>query len=168
MTTLSTFGIGAIIVPALTVVLYAAPDEYIGTVAALSLSVRFLGGSIGTTIYYNIFNTKITHNLPAYIAAAAAKAGLPKASLIPFVGAFATEGPSAAAKIPGVSSAVLNAAALATRWAFADSLKYVWYATIPFGMICVICCAFIPNISKFMSNRVAVVSFESITPLVCK
>lgn len=158
MATISTFGIGAIIVPALTVVLYACPDAYIGTTAALSLAVRFLGGSVGTTIYYNIFNTQIQTKLPAYIGAAAAKAGLPKADLMAFVGAFATQGPKAASAVPGSSPSIIAAAALAERWAFADSLKYVWYATLPFSVICMICCLFFPNIRKYMTNRVAVVS----------
>lgn len=46
MATLDSFGIGAIIVPSLTLALYACPDEYIGTTAALSLTTRFLGGSV--------------------------------------------------------------------------------------------------------------------------
>lgn len=46
MATLDSFGIGAIIVPSLTLALYACPDAYIGTTAALSLTTRFLGGSV--------------------------------------------------------------------------------------------------------------------------
>lgn len=46
MATLDSFGVGAIIVPSLTLALYACPDEYIGTTAALSLTTRFLGGSV--------------------------------------------------------------------------------------------------------------------------
>lgn len=157
MAALSAFGIGGIVVPALTVVLYAAPDDYIGTVAALSLSVRFLGGSVGTTIYYNIFNTKIMTLLPQYIATAAIKAGLPMADLEEFVVAFAETEPGAA-ELPGVTPQVISASSLAVRWAYTDSLKNVWYATIPFSVICIICCVFLPNIKKYMTNRVAVVS----------
>lgn len=158
MATIDSFAIGAIVVPSLTLALYACPDAYIGTTAALSLTTRFLGGSIGTAIYYNIFNTKIQKNLPTYIATAAVKAGLPPASAIPFVQALVAPVGAAQllAKVQGVTPEIIQAGALAARWAFADSLKYVWYATVPFGVICMICCAFLPNIRRFMTNRLAV------------
>lgn len=49
---------------------------------------------------------------------------------------------------------------MARQWAFADALKYVWYTTIPFGIISFIACLFLPNIKKYMTNRVAVVSLN--------
>lgn len=157
--TFGTFGNGAIIVPALTLALFASPDEYIGTVGALSLSSRFLGGSVGTSIYFNIFNANINKKLPAYIAKAAIAAGLPPTSTTAYVTAILADptGKMAAA-VKGVTPAILGTAQLATQWAFADSLKYVWYTSIPFGVIACICCLFLPNIGRFMTNRVAVVS----------
>ena len=85
MATFSAFGNGALVVPALTLALFAAPDEFIGTVGALSLSVRFLGGSIGTAIYFNVFNTQLTKNLPTYVAQAAVKAGASQDTLHPSI-----------------------------------------------------------------------------------
>lgn len=212
MATLTSLGIGAIIVPALTVALYACPDRYIGTTAALSLSSRFLGGSVGTAIYFNIFNTKIKSKLPEYVASAAVGANLPAGNAMQFVGALLGPGGGvvAAGSVPGATPMVLQAAGLATRWAYADSLAYgksfpsfsfpglnfrsppdiylplkhirglsswpchftislesrntnlavdvVWYTTIAFGVISIVCCAFLPNIRRFMTDRVAVVS----------
>ena len=87
-----------------------------------------------------------------------------------------------APKIPGVTPQLLEKAIYARQWAFADSLKYVWYVnealgfnsirfstpfadrylarytTIPFGVISCLCCLALPNIKKYMTNRVAVVS----------
>lgn len=164
MATLDSFGIGAIIVPSLTLALYACPDAYIGTTAALSLTTRFLGGSIGTCIFYNIFNSEIKTKLPTYISRAAVQAGLPQDNIMAFVQAITSpkDPAGAAAKVPGVTPSIIQAGALAARWAFADSLKYVWYATIPFGVICMVCCAFLPNIRKYMTNRLAVVSCSKI------
>ena len=159
MATFSSFGIGAIIVPALSVALYACPDRFIGTTAALSLSSRFLGGSVGTTVYFNIFNTKISSKLPKYVATAAVEAGLPIGSAMSFVEALlGPGGASAAEAVPGVTPQILGAAGIATRWAYADSLAFVWYTTIAFGGISMICCLFLPNIRRFMTDRVAVVS----------
>lgn len=157
--TFSTLGNGAIIVPALTLALYASPDKYIGTVSALSLSSRFLGGSVGTSIYFNVFNGQISKKLPAYIAQAAIAAGLSPASAQSYVAAVVADptGKMAAA-IQGVTPAILGTAQLATQWAYADSLKYVWYTSIPFGVVSCVCCLFLPNIRRYMTNRVAVVS----------
>lgn len=103
----------------------AAPDALITTCAALSLSVRAVGGSIGYSIYYNIFATKITARLPAYVAEFAIKAGLPLEDAKVFVGTFLTA-PEELAKVPGVTPAIIAAASKGVQWAYADSLKYVW------------------------------------------
>nr|POE51505.1 serine/threonine-protein kinase ppk16 [Quercus suber] len=155
MATFAALGNGALVVPALTLALYACPDEYIGTTSALSLTARFLGGSIGTSIYFNVFNTQITANA-ASVASAAIQAGLPAANAESFVGALLGGDTAAATAVPGVTDAVIQAATLATQWAYADALKFVWYTTIPFGVISCVCCLFLPNIRKYMTNRVAV------------
>ena len=159
MATLGALGNGAIVVPALTLALYAAPDAYIGTVTALSLTVRFIGGSVGTSIYFNVFNTKVQKLFPTLVGGAAVKAGLPMKSLEPFVTAMAPYNYLALApKVPGATQKIVAAATLARQLAYAEALKYVWYTTIPFGIISIIACLFLPNIKKYMTNRVAVVS----------
>lgn len=161
MATFAAFGNGALVVPALTLALYACPDNYIGTTGALSLSSRFLGGSVGTAIYFNVFNTKITNELPKLVGEAAIKHGVSKQNAILLVKAMAAQADYAelGSQVPGVSNAALNAAIYARQWSYANSLKYVWYTTIPFGVISTLCCLALPNIKKYMTNRVAVVSF---------
>ncbi|GAM89670.1 hypothetical protein ANO11243_077090 [Dothideomycetidae sp. 11243] len=153
--TLSSLGIGGIIVPALTVALYASPDNYIGTTAALSLAVRFLGGSVGTTIYYNIFNNNYKKKFPAYVAQAVIKAGLPESEVPTFIQTLAAN-PAAVLKLPGVTMQIFQAGVLQAQWALADSLRGVWYASIAIGSIGVIASLFLPNIRRYMTNRVAV------------
>ncbi len=51
LASMATFGVGGMIVPTATVALLAAPDVLITTCAALSLSVRTVGGAIGYSIY---------------------------------------------------------------------------------------------------------------------
>lgn len=159
MATIAAFGNGGLVVSALTLALYASPDNYIGTVGALSLSSRFLGGSVGTSIYFNVFNTQITKQFTTTVPAAIAGTGLQASSIVPLVTALVPANyEQLAAQVPGVTPAILNAAILARQWAFANALKYVWYTTIPFGVISTICCLALPNIRDFMTNRVAVVS----------
>jgi hypothetical protein len=159
--TFASFGVGAIIVPSLTIALYACPDAHIGTTTALSLSVRFLGGSVGNTIYFNIFNEKITVYLPQLIAQYAVQAGLPSANTKQFVEAYVGANPqmpnsTAAAAVPRGIMQIVEEASIGMRWAYADSLQAVWYSSIAFGVASVVCCTFLPNISRFMTNRIAV------------
>jgi Fungal trichothecene efflux pump (TRI12) len=53
-------GIGGIIVPASIITTIVCPDDLIATVAALTLSIRVIGGVIGYTTYYNVFINKVT------------------------------------------------------------------------------------------------------------
>jgi hypothetical protein len=103
------------------------PDALITTAAALSLSIRTVGGSIGYSIYYNIFATKLEKNLPTYVAEYAIKAGLPLTSATKFVTVFLTDPESlSTTPIPGVTTAVIAGATKGTQWAYSQSLKYIW------------------------------------------
>lgn len=152
---LASFGVGGVLVPAATVAMIVCPDAVITTAAALSLSIRTVGGSIGYSIYYNIFATKLTQKLPVYVAEYAMKAGLPASSAEAFVGAFLTA-PESIAKVPGVTPGVIAGATKGTQWAYSQSLKYVWFTSIAFGSLAIVCTILLPSTKKYQTNRVAV------------
>ncbi|KAK3072083.1 hypothetical protein LTR53_007471 [Teratosphaeriaceae sp. CCFEE 6253] len=149
------FGLGGVLVPAATVAMIAAPDALITTCAALSLSVRAVGGAIGYSIYYNIFSGKIKKLLPALVAEYAIKAGLPLTSAELFVTTYLTA-PTEIAGVPGVNAQVLAGALEGTQWAYAESLHYVWYTSIAFGICSIVAAASLPNTRRFETNRIAV------------
>lgn len=154
--TISGFGVGGIVACALTTAVTAAPDNIIATCVALSLSIRTVGGSVGTAINSNIFSTKLKQRLPTYVAKYAIAAGLPATSAAKFVELFLTAPSTLSdAAIPGVTAAVVEAAALGSRWAYAESLKYVWYTMLPFGLLSIGACLSLGNVGKFMTNRIA-------------
>jgi hypothetical protein len=156
MGTIAGFGVGGVLVPAATVAFTVCPDELIAICVALSLSIRAIGGSIGYAIYYNIFINKLTSKLPTYVGTYAVEAGLPLISVTDFVGLFLTAPQElATVPIPRLTPAVVQAATLGSRWAYAESLKYVWYTSIAFGGLSIIACVFLGNISKYMTNRIA-------------
>lgn len=123
--TMSGFGLGGLIVPSATVAMIAAPDALITTCAALSLSVRAVGGSIGYSIYYSIFANKLTAKLPMYVAEYALMAGLPLADVPNFVLTFLTA-PEEIGQVHGVTLPVIAGATEGVQWAYAESLQYVW------------------------------------------
>lgn len=152
---LASFGVGGVLVPAATVAMIVTPDAVITTAAALSLSIRTVGGSIGYSIYYNIFATKLAQNLPVKIGEYAVKAGLPLSSAEAFVGTFLTV-PENVTEVPGFTPAVMAGAVRGSQWAFSESLKFVWLTSIAFGSMAIVCCLALPNTKKYATNRVAV------------
>ncbi|EME40496.1 hypothetical protein DOTSEDRAFT_55697 [Dothistroma septosporum NZE10] len=149
------FGLGGLIVPAATVAMIAAPDALITTCAALSLSVRAVGGAIGYSIYYSIFVKKLTKVLPVLVGTYAVGAGLPAQDAELFVKIF-LGAPTKIAQVPGITAAIIEAATLGAQWAYAEALHLVWYTSIAFGICAMVCALVIPNTRKFETNRVAV------------
>lgn len=131
-----------------------SPDDLIASVVALALSIRVIGGSIGFTIYYNVFVQKLTPLLPEYVSRYALNAGLPESSLTDFVTAYFTD-PTTLSSVAGVNADVIAAAALGSSWAYSEALKWVWYISIPFGVCAIITSFFVGDVSKYMTNRIA-------------
>lgn len=155
LATLSGLGVGGMIVPTATVALLVTPDALLTTTAALSLTVRSVGGAVGYCTYYNIFRNKLTTKIPALAAEYAIKAGLPSADARAFL-TILLDTPALITTAPGFSPPILEAAELGIRWAYAESLHFVWYTTTAFGFCAIICCLFLPSTAKYQTNRIAV------------
>ena len=52
-------GVGGIIQPAATILTIIFPDDLIGTIVGLALSVRLVGASVGSAIYLNVLENKL-------------------------------------------------------------------------------------------------------------
>lgn len=148
------FGVGGVLVPAATIAITVTPDTTIATCVALSLAIRTIGGSIGYAIYYNVFIRRLTPRLPLLVVEYAIKAGLPVESAEAFAGAFLAA-PDQLSNVPGVTPAIIQAGAMGSRWAYAESLKYVWLVSITFGGCAIIACIFLGNLKPYMTNRIA-------------
>ena len=158
---LTGLGIGGIVVPASIMSTIICPDDLIATVAALTLSVRVIGGTIGYTAYYNIFIAKFIPNAKHYIGGAMATrlnitdvAAITHA--IELTGASLLDG---IRHIPGIdgNEAAYQTVVAAGRLAYAESYKYVYLASIAFGCVSIIAACFLGNIDKYMDDHVAVV-----------
>ncbi|KAL4781581.1 fungal trichothecene efflux pump [Aspergillus varians] len=154
-------GIGGIVVPASIITTIICPDDLIATVSALTLSIRVVGGSIGYTIYYNIFITKFVPNAEHYIGGVMmTQLNITDVELITeaieLTGASLLEGLH---HIPGIAGnqAAYDAVVQAGQIAYAESYKWVYYASIGFGGVSIIAACFLGNIAKYMDDHVAVV-----------
>ena len=162
---LAGLGIGGIVVPASIISTIICPDDLIATVAALTLAVRVLGGSVAYAIYYNVFVNEFIPNTELYIGGVmTTKLGITNATAI--TQAITFTGISLVKNIktiPEVATSPLgadfayNAIVTAGQIAYAESYRYVYLVSIAFGIISIVASCFLGNIDTFMDDHVAVV-----------
>jgi len=137
------------------------PDDLIATVAALTLAIRVIGGSIGYCVYYNVFISKFVPLAKYYIGGTmVTKLNITSPALIGEV--IELTGASllpAIAEIPGIKDVpgAYEGVVLAGQIAYAEAYKYVYYVSIAFGSISIIAACFLGDISKYMDDHIAVV-----------
>src|SRR5437773_10287517 len=107
-----------------------SPDEVIATITAINLSVRFIGGSIGYAIYFNILENKVAEVLPTAVAVAATGAGLPLAEVPALVGALISHNETAIGLIQGITPAIVLAAEIAVKDSYVEGFKKLYLVSI--------------------------------------
>jgi hypothetical protein len=158
---LAGLGIGGIVVPASIITTIICPDDLIATVAALTLSIRVIGGSVGYCVYYNVFVNKFVPNATKMIGGTMAlqlnitnttyigeAISYTAASLLPLL-----------KTIPGIkgNDTAYAMVVLAGQEAYAASYKYVYYTSIAFGGVSIVAACFLGDINPFMDDHVAVI-----------
>ena len=157
----ASLGIGGIVVPASIMSTIVCPPELIGTITALTLSIRVIGGSIGYCAYYNIFVSKFKPAAIHYIGGTLIlKGNITNPHVIE--AAIKLTGASLLEEIrmlPGIQGkeALYQAVVAAGQVAYAEAYKWVYYASIAFGGVSIIAAAFLGDLSPYMNDEVAVV-----------
>ena len=135
------------------------PLRELGVAAGLIGTFRSAGGSVGNAIFNTILNDVVNSRIGGQIAAAAEQYEFnPKnlELLIPAVISNAAGVPDAFKGIPGVTDQVIAATALAVKDTYAYAFRRVFWSTVPFGVIAIVCALFISDPSKYMTNHTAV------------
>ena len=151
---LAACGSGGIISPPTTILTCVCPDDLIGTVTALLISLRYIGASIGYAVYFSVLDHKLAELLPKNIATAAIEVGLPTNQTAGFVRALLGSNSTALAGYP---SSILEAGEVAVKFSYQESFKLVYLVSIAFGGTAVVCCLLLGNVRKYIVNRLAVV-----------
>lgn len=149
-------GIGAVIVPCSIIASIICPDDLIATSIALTLALRILGGAVGYAICYSIQKQKFSTAAGTYIASAAVRAGIrDPAAIREVIILLASNLPQAVRQFVQ-TDAQWQALVYAGRQAYSASFPPVYYVAIGFGGVAIIAACFIPDISQFMDQHIAV------------
>lgn len=162
--TIAGLGIGGIVVPASIITQIVCPPELIATVTALTLAIRVIGGAIGYCIYYNVFYNKFIDLATNKYLVPQVIELLPKQVPPAELKVLATEVIEITAsgilpllqKIPGLQSPEAYAKVVyAGQVSYAHAYSYVYYVSIAFGGVSIICAALLGNIERFMTDNIA-------------
>lgn len=155
---ISGLGIGGIVVPASIISTIICPDELIATIAALTLSIRVLGGAVGYAIYFNVFVQKFVENSVKYLGPACYKLNITTPEEIEAVIGITAVGLLPSLKsLPqvGNDTAAYESLVYAGQVAYAKSYPYVYYVSLAFGCLSIICSIFLGDIRKYMTDHVS-------------
>jgi hypothetical protein len=156
LSVLAGLGSGGIYIPIIVILTMVTPDEFIGLVTGLGLSIRFIGGGIGYSIFYNAFSNKLTAVLPTLVADAVIPAGLPVDEIAPLIGAFLAQNKTMLGAIKGITPAILIAGEGAVDEGFIQGFNMVYYVSLAFCGAAVVASLLIGDVRKYMTRRVAV------------
>ncbi|KAI9695546.1 MAG: hypothetical protein M1820_008559 [Bogoriella megaspora] len=156
--TIAGLGIGGIVVPASIVSTIICPDELIATVAALTLSIRVLGGAIGYAIYYNVFVQRFVMGSKTILVGACNRNGINGTEEITTIIEYTSAGLlTAIRELPYVPNDQVWAELVrAGQETYAYAYPYVYYVSIAFGVVSIICSMFLGDIEKYMTDHIAV------------
>jgi hypothetical protein len=151
---LAGLGFGSLLILIVAGVQLSTPHHLIATATAVVTSSRAIAASTFTAIYAAALTSRTSVKLPSYVASAAQLGGLPPSSVEPFVQALLNNDTATLFSIPGVTPAIVASGLAALKQALADSFRIVYIIAIPFGVVAIILCWFLEDMSKAMTYRV--------------
>lgn len=175
--TIASLGVGAVIIPCSIIAQIICPDDLIATITAITLAIRYVGGAIGFTIYYNVFYQKLTVLLEENVAGAVVIGQLQYVEGLPSDPSYVTalveaigEARYADFERLANSAAEFSLVALqytpqefkdtivaATQENFAMAYQWPYYISIAFGGACFIMSIFLGDIKPFLDEHIAAV-----------
>lgn len=137
-----------------TMIQLGVSHEFIGIATGLAITMRSVGGSVGTTIYSSVLTSRFRTFLVSDAAVPLAKAGVDSESISHIIEAMLAGSTS---ELAGFSSKILGIATAGIKEAFSHALRIVYLVSIAFGVLGAVCVAFSKNVDNLMTNKVDVV-----------
>lgn len=139
---------------AITVVTITVWDQNkLGSASGLAGSIRFFITSIAATVYNVVLTNRLGETVPSQVPPAVVEAGLPESSVVDFMTALTTGAGFDAVK--GVSDSIVAAGLRAYKEANAEAYRTIFFVSIAFSVIALICSLCLPDIDAMLSGKVA-------------
>ncbi|KIX03119.1 uncharacterized protein Z518_06669 [Rhinocladiella mackenziei CBS 650.93] len=135
------------------------PQRDLGVAIGLIGTFRSLGGAVGSVIFSSIFGQVSAKQTVERITETALKANVSAPTLpalIEAVDLTLVGVPGQAATVPDVSSSVFSKCIEAARLGYAYGFRITWLASIPFGVIAMVCAVAVRDPSKYFTNHVEI------------
>jgi hypothetical protein len=133
------------------------PHSVLGVAMGLLGISRAAGGGVGNAILDTVFEVRFNAYAGPEIAAVALASGLSPdylPEIIPGTIDYNSDISGAVEGIPGVTPAIKEALRVAIRNAYGHAFKIVFYVTIPFAVIALLCALFVEEPSAYMTNHI--------------
>ena len=161
--------IKAVVIPCSIIAQLCCPDDLIGTITAITLAVRYVGGAVGFSVYDNV----LYHKFVLYSTDIVAKDTIIGGGLVnytsptdlPLVLELATLAADAQftllQEVIATDPRVIGHNAyelivLATREAWSLAYRWPYWTSIAWGLACFILAFFLGDIHQFLDNHIAV------------
>ncbi|KIW83626.1 hypothetical protein Z517_02872 [Fonsecaea pedrosoi CBS 271.37] len=152
-------GIGGIVVPASIITTIICPDDVIATVTALTLSIRVVGGCIGYAIYYNVFVNHFSTQVVEKIAGVmTVTLGVQDPNeILSAITATSNSLIEDLRLLPSIgdNDTAFELVVTAGQLAYSESYKWVYYVSIAFGGLAIVCSMFLGSIDTYMNDHIA-------------
>jgi Fungal trichothecene efflux pump (TRI12) len=126
----------------------------IGTAVGVGASLRQGISTISTTIYTTVLTNRLAHTIPTEVPPKLIAAGLPSSSVASFLDAITVGTPEAFSKVAGLTAAIESVGIAAYKVASSHAYQTVFYTTIAFSTLALICAFFAPNVDELMTDKV--------------
>lgn len=154
LTTLGSFAVGVIEVIAIIAAPFTVPPKDLGLASGVLGSCRSVLGSIALAIFSSILNTKKRSEIPPRIQSVAQDEGLSSTSTAALVKAGIAGLTSTFTKIPGVTSGNVGKFIRAVQNGNVVAYHTVFYASLAFGGLAVICAFCTKSFNEHFTDRV--------------
>lgn len=158
--TVASIGVGAVIIPCSIIAQIVCPPDLIGTITAITLSIRYIGGAIGFTAYYNIFYHRVEGHLTEIVGYAIVANGVAAQDDVETIGTLIVlasqamyddlRGYIAISPTVGNKAAAYDIVISAAQEAFALGYRWPYWMSIAFGGLCVLLSLGLKDIRKFL------------------
>lgn len=134
-----------------------ADQQNIGQAAGLAGSLRSAISSIAVAIYSTVLADRQTSTISSQIPAVLLNAGVSESDIPTYMQAVTTGADAATLKsIPGVTDQVIATVSKGYQSAYADAFRTIFYVSIAFGVLGIICAVMTPNVDELLTNKVPV------------